>query len=91
MRWVASWSGAPRPTRLRVGRTGGDLSLPEEVKVKVMPKAFPILEDQLGWADLVARIGTPPSDGGEAGAAGSAHSDLTRPAAPGERPSTFAG
>jgi NADH dehydrogenase len=68
-RWGRAMVGRARPERVfSVGHTGGDLSLPEEVKVKVMPKAFPVLEDQLGWADLVARIGTPPSEGGEAGA-----------------------
>ena len=70
-RWGRAMVGRARPERVfSVGHTGGDLSLPEEVKVKVMPKAFPVLEDQLGWADLVARIGTPPSEGSEAGAAG---------------------
>ena len=54
--------GRARPERVfSVGHTGGDLSLPDEVKAKVMPKPFPVLEDQLGWADLVARIGTPHS------------------------------
>jgi hypothetical protein len=53
-----------------VGHTGGDLSLPDEVKAKVMPKPFPVLEDQLGWADLVARLGTPAPGQDEPGAAG---------------------
>ena len=70
-RWARAMIGRARPERVfSVGHTGGDLSLPEEVRVKVMPKAFPVLEDQLGWADLVARITTPPSEGGEAGAPG---------------------
>ena len=63
--------GRARPERVfSVGHTGGDLSLPDEIKAKVMPKPFPILEDQTGWADLVARVGTmtPPS-GGSDGAA----------------------
>ena len=55
-RWAAAMVGRARPERVfSVGHTGGDLSLPDEVKAKVMPKPFPILEDQMGWADLVAR------------------------------------
>jgi hypothetical protein len=52
--------GRARPERVfSVGHTGGDLSLPDHIKARVMPKAFPVLEDQTGWADLVQRIGTP--------------------------------
>jgi NADH dehydrogenase len=58
LRWGRAMIGRARPERVfSVGHTGGDLSLPEEVKAKVLPKPFPILEDQFGWADLVARIG----------------------------------
>ena len=40
--------GRARPERVfSVGHTGGDLSLPDEVKAKVMPKPFPILESDL--------------------------------------------
>ncbi len=65
-RWGRSMVGRARPERVfSVGHTGGDLSLPDEVKAKVMPKPFPVLEDQTGWADLIARIGAPaPPDGG---------------------------
>ncbi len=57
-RWGRAMVGRARPERVfSVGHTGGDLSLPDEVKAKVMPKAFPILDDQTGWADLVARVG----------------------------------
>jgi hypothetical protein len=50
--------GRARPERVfSVGHTGGDLSLPDEVKAKVMPKPFPVLEDQKGWVSLMARIG----------------------------------
>jgi hypothetical protein len=59
-RWAWAMVGRARPERVfSVGHTGGDLSLPDEVKAKVMPKPFPVLEDQMGWADLVQRIGTP--------------------------------
>jgi NADH dehydrogenase len=58
-RWGRAMIGRARPERVfSVGHTGGDLSLPDEVKAKVMPKPFPVLEDQMGWADLVARVGT---------------------------------
>jgi hypothetical protein len=72
-RWGWAMVGRARPERVfSVGHTGGDLSLPDEVKAKVMPKPFPVLEDQMGWADLVTRIGTPPAGAGDAeGAAGS--------------------
>jgi NADH:ubiquinone reductase (H+-translocating) len=68
-RWGRAMIGRARPERVfSVGHTGGDLSLPDDVKAKVMPKPFPLLEDQTGWADLVARIGssTPGSDGADA-------------------------
>ena len=59
-RWGRAMVGRARPERVfSVGHTGGDLSLPDDVKAKVMPKPFPVLEDQMGWADLVARIGAP--------------------------------
>ena len=68
-RWGRSMVGRARPERVfSVGHTGGDLSLPDEVKAKVMPKPFPVLEDQMGWADLIARVGAPaPPDAGGAG------------------------
>ena len=70
-RWGRAMVGRARPERVfSVGHTGGDLSLPDEVKAKVMPKPFPVLEDQMGWADLVARIGSPTSGNGDAGGAG---------------------
>jgi NADH dehydrogenase len=70
-RWVRSMVGRARPERVfSVGHTGGDLSLPDEVKAKVMPKSFPVLEDQMGWANLVARVGTPAKGDGDATGAG---------------------
>ncbi len=72
-RWATSMVGRARPERVfSVGHTGGDLSLPDEVKAKVMPTAFPILDDHQGWADLLARIGTPAAGGGGADDAGPA-------------------
>ena len=56
-RWARAMVGHARPDRVfSVGHTGGDLSLPDEVKAEVMPNPFPILEDQTGWAELVARV-----------------------------------
>jgi hypothetical protein len=58
-RWGTSMVGRARPERVfSVGHTGGDLSLPDKIKAEVLPKPFPILEDQVGWANLVARVGT---------------------------------
>ena len=69
LRWGRAMIGRARPERVfSVGHTGGDLSLPDEVKAKVMPKPFPVLEDQVGWAELVARVGAP--GGGDSGATG---------------------
>ena len=66
-RWARAMIGRARPERVfSVGHTGGDLSLPDEVKAKVMPKPFPVLEDQMGWSDLVARIGTSTAGSGDA-------------------------
>ncbi len=57
LRWLRSMVGRARPERVfSVGHTGGDLSLPDEVKAKVMPKAFPVLEDQKDWNVLVDRL-----------------------------------
>jgi NADH dehydrogenase len=70
-RWGWAMVGRARPERVfSVGHTGGDLSLPDEVRAKVMPKPFPVLEDQMGWADLVARLGSPTVGGDNAGATG---------------------
>ncbi len=57
-RWSLAMVGHARPERVfSVGHTGGDLSLPDEVKDKVMPKPFPILDldprllDRIGQRD----------------------------------------
>jgi NADH:ubiquinone reductase (H+-translocating) len=71
-RWGRSMIGRARPERVfSVGHTGGDLSLPEAIKEKVMPKPFPILEDEAGWADFVSRMGTTtPASGDASGTTG---------------------
>ena len=58
VRWSRSMVGRARPERVfSVGHTGGDLSLPDEVRAKVMPKPFPVLEDQVHWDQLLHRAG----------------------------------
>jgi NADH dehydrogenase len=67
LRWLRSMVGHSRPERVfSVGHTGGDLSLPDDVKAKVLPKPFPIAEDAHGWAERVARADRPSSPGGAA-------------------------
>lgn len=54
LRWFQSMVGRSRPERVfSVGHTGGDLSLPDEVKAKVMPKPFPVADDLGDWAQRV--------------------------------------
>jgi hypothetical protein len=49
VRWFRAMVGHSRPERVfSVGHTGGDLSLPDEVKAKVMPKPSPVAEDVPG-------------------------------------------
>ncbi len=56
-RWGRSMIGHARPERVfSVGHTGGDLSLPEEVRNKIMPKPFPILESDLSLIDHMGRV-----------------------------------
>jgi NADH:ubiquinone reductase (H+-translocating) len=55
-----SMLGRARPERVfSVGHTGGDLSLPDEVKAKVMPKAFPVVESDLRLIERVGRTDEP--------------------------------
>jgi NADH dehydrogenase len=55
-RWGTSMVGSARPERVfSVGHTGGDLSLPDDVREKVLPKPFPILESDLSLLDRVGR------------------------------------
>ena len=67
-RWFRTMVGRARPERVfSVGHTGGDLSLPDDVKAKVMPNAFPVQADAAGWAALVAKAQStdPPTRGSE--------------------------
>src|SRR3954449_4668360 len=44
-RWSRAMVGSARPERVfSMGHTGGDLSLPEEVRRRVMPSAFPVFD-----------------------------------------------
>jgi NADH:ubiquinone reductase (H+-translocating) len=44
-RWARAMIGRARPERVfSVGRTGGDLSLPEKVRAQVMPSPFPVID-----------------------------------------------
>jgi hypothetical protein len=62
--------GHSRPERVfSVGHTGGDLSLPDEVKARVMPKPFPIAEDVPTWTALVSKAESE-APGGVAGGEG---------------------
>jgi NADH dehydrogenase len=57
LRWIRSMVGRARPERVfSVGHTGGDLSLPDEVKARIMPKPFPVLEDEADWDELVSQL-----------------------------------
>jgi hypothetical protein len=63
LRWLRSMIGRSRAERdFSTAHTGGDLSLPDEVRTQVEPTRFPVVE-QTGWR------GTPgPSEtGGEHG------------------------
>jgi NADH dehydrogenase len=62
-RWSRSMVGRARPERVfSVGHTGGDLSLPDEIKAKVLPKPFPIFESDLSLVDRLGRHDEPGSD-----------------------------
>jgi NADH dehydrogenase len=44
-RWSRAMVGTSRPERVfSVGHTGGDISLPEEVRARVMPSPFPVID-----------------------------------------------
>jgi NADH dehydrogenase len=74
--WVRAMVGRARPERVfSVGHTGGDLSLPDEVKAKVMPKPFPVLEENVNWGDFVSQVEAgekPRADGSDTGTGGGA-------------------
>ena len=45
-RWARSMIGSARPERFfSMGHTGGDLSLPDEIKRRVMPSPFPVFDE----------------------------------------------
>jgi len=57
IRWFQAMVGRARPERVfSVGHTGGDLSLPDDVKAKIMPNPFPIVDATEGWAQRVAGV-----------------------------------
>jgi NADH dehydrogenase len=65
-RWNRSMMGKARPERVfSVGHTGGDLSLPEEVRTKIMPSPFPVMDATLRQAkeDPSATDGEPDASG----------------------------
>jgi NADH:quinone reductase (non-electrogenic) len=69
--WFRAMVGRSRPERVfSVGHTGGDLSLPDDVRSKVMPKAFPVAEDAVGWVTQVVA------------ATGAERAEVDRPPAP---------
>ncbi len=75
IRWFEAMVGHARPERVfSVGHTGGDLSLPDDVKAKVMPKPFPILDAD---PKLLERIGNEPTPTKPANRAEAAAGDAT--------------
>ncbi len=49
LRWVTAIIGRARPERVfSVGHTGGDLSLPDDVRAKIMPSPFPAMDAHVG-------------------------------------------
>ncbi len=73
LRWFRTMVGRARPERVfSVGHTGGDLSLPDDVKAKIMPHAFPVQVDVSGWAERVAHAEA--ADAGGSGASPAAPS-----------------
>ena len=66
LRWFQAMLGRSRPERVfSVGHTGGDLSLPDDVKAKVMPRPFPVADDASGWAERVANTASLQPDASE--------------------------
>ena len=45
-----------------VGHTGGDLSLPEEVRRKIQPKPFPVADGETDWVARVTKAEAGPGD-----------------------------
>ena len=72
LRWFQAMVGRSRPERVfSVGHTGGDLSLPDEVKARIMPNPFPVVDDVPRWMALLSEVDSDPatSTGKEDGAA----------------------
>ena len=72
LRWFESMVGRARPERVfSVGHTGGDLSLPDEVRREIQPNPFPVAEGETDWMARVAEAeaGAKPgeTDGSAAG------------------------
>jgi NADH dehydrogenase len=78
-RWSRAMVGSARPERVfSMGHTGGDLSLPEEVRRRVMPSAFPVfdaLPKQPGASPFDASPIAPPEAGQDAARPSSVRSD----------------
>jgi len=54
LRWFESMVGRARPERVfSVGHTGGDLSLPEAVRERIMPSPFPVADAAGDWEERV--------------------------------------
>jgi NADH dehydrogenase len=69
-RWGRAMAGRARPERVfSMGHTGGDLSLPEEVRRRVMPSAFPVF-DALPKQPDASRFDALPHAGAPAAQAG---------------------
>ena len=84
-RWGRAMVGRGRPERVfSVGHTGGDLSLPEEVRRRVMPSAFPVFDAPAEAARCLAvrraRLGTRPAGPGRPRGFACPHEDMTREA-----------
>jgi NADH dehydrogenase len=67
-RWSRAMIGRARPERVfSMGHTGGDLSLPDEVRRRVMPSPFPVFDALPKQPDAspfdALRRGAPPLDG----------------------------
>jgi len=78
-RWSRAMVGSARPERVfSMGHTGGDLSLPEEVRRRVMPSAFPVfdaLPKQPGGSPFEASPLDPAAAGPDAARPSSARSE----------------
>jgi NADH dehydrogenase len=54
IRWFRAMIGRARPERVfSVGHTGGDLSIPDDVRAGFMPDPFPVAHHAEGWAQHI--------------------------------------